>query len=243
MATARVMKPEAGHDPEPHATAAVNLEDLSAAARDEILEARKQAGRILEGAESRAREAERTAAANGYADGFARGEAEGKQAGRESAREELERTHGRRLEALAEAMETAAGQLAAARDEVIGGAEGELLSLAVALAGKVVGRVAVADAEAARANLRKALERVQGAGEVIVRVNPSQLAALRETCVLDGDAGAVADGRVRLVGDEGVSRGGVRAACGRGEIDATIERQLDAVAAAVLGRADEERRT
>ena len=99
------------------------------------------------------------------------------------------------------------------------------------------------DAEAARANLRKALERVQGAGEVIVRVNPSQLAALRETCVLDGDAGAVADGRVRLVGDEGVSRGGVRAACGRGEIDATIERQLDAVAAAVLGRADEERRT
>ena len=217
-----------------HVPAASRLRDLEGEARAVVLEARKDAARILAQTQTAVETAERRAAEKGYSDGFAKGRAEGLDQGRREGDEQARRELQSELAAMVGAAGDAVAGLRAVRDELLEAGRESLLELAIELARKVASRVAVADSETARANRVKAMERLVGAAEIVVNVHPSQVDDLRGLC------GELAEqlnaGPVRLVGDRSVEPGGARVVTRAGQIDATIRSQLDAVAEALLGR-------
>lgn len=211
-----------------------NLVDIAAEARSVVLEARREAARITAEARAAADAGCEAVAEKAYAEGFARGRHDGYADGQKQGIAEAGAEFAARSAGLTELAEQILTELSRGRERLIHDARREMLDFALELAERVIGRVAAVDAAAARENLRKALELTDAAREVTVKVHPSQLAAL-ETC-LPALADALArTGAVRLVGDEGVSPGGVRLSSGRGEIDATIETQLANIAEALVG--------
>jgi len=238
---ARIIKASSTAACDPGEDGVMNLADIAAEARAVILDARKDAARIVAEARGVADAACEQAAEKGYAEGFARGQndgyADGHKQGLAEARDEL----AARAEGLIELAEKVVRELSAARAELLHRGRCEMLDFALELAAKIVGRVAVRDAAAARENLRKALDLADCAQEICVKVHPSQLADLRESLPRFAEA-LGRTGEARLVGDEEISPGGVKLFSPQGEIDATIETQLSNIVEALLGRgAGEER--
>jgi flagellar assembly protein FliH len=229
---ARIIK--AGQDVDGTTMAVLNLTDFVAEARAVVLEARKEAARIVAEARAKAEQIEQASAQNGYQEGFARGRndgyADGQQAG---SRQGLEVSTGAATQALSCAQRIAE-ELSAARGELVEQARRELLALALAVAERIVGAVAASNIAAAQANLVKALEMAGYAKAITIKVNPDQLQALREHCGQAVDALAI-KGRVELVADHNVSPGGVKVLTGAGQIDATVETQLTRVVETLLG--------
>jgi flagellar assembly protein FliH len=232
---ARVIKAENQSDASAGGTV-LRLTDFVAEARAVVLEARKEAARIVAEARAKAEQAEQAAAGRGYEEGFARGRNDGYTDGCQAgSRQGLEASAGAAGGALSCAQRIAE-ELTAARGELLEQARRELLDLAVAVAERVVGVVAARDVAAAQANLVKVLEMAGYAKAITIKVNPLQLQALREHCRQAVEALAI-KGRVELVGDPSISPGGVKLLTGGGQIDATIETQLAYVVEALVGPA------
>jgi len=210
------------------------LDDLATEARTVMLDARRQAAKTMAEARAQADALRDAAAAKGYAEGLARGQndgyEEGCRKGQADARQELA---DRSAEVIAQ-LQAIVGELNNARAEMLHAGRCELLELALLVAAKIVGRVAVRDISAARENVRKILELSDHARDLRVKVNPGQLKVLAEHMpeLIDSLNHA---GRVTLVGDETISPGGAKVHTADGEIDATIKTQLDNVVEALLG--------
>jgi len=232
---ARVIKAE-NQANAPTDGAVLRLTDFVAEARVVVLEARKEAARIVAEARAKAEQAEQAAARRGYEEGFARGRNDGYTDGCQAGtRQGMEASAGAAGGALSCAQRIAE-ELAAARDGLVEQARRELLDLAVAMAERVVGVVAARDVAAAQANLVKVLEMAGYAKAITIKVNPRQLQAMREHCHQAVEALAI-KGRVELVGDPSISPGGVKLLAGGGQIDATIEGQLAYIIEALVGPA------
>jgi len=210
------------------------LSDLAAEAQTVMLDARQQAARVLAEARSQADACCEAAAARGYAEGLARGSGDGYSDGLKKGLAEGRQKMAEQSAELIAQLGAIVRELAGARDEMLHTGRCELLDFALELAAKIVGHVAVRDIGAARQNLRKALELADRGRQLCVKVNPLQLEALVEHLPeLTESLGN--SGRVRLVGDATVSPGGAKVHTDGGEIDATIETQLDNVVEALLG--------
>ncbi len=229
----RIIKADATHLAPPAKT--LNLADLAAEARAIILDARKQAAQILGDARQQADEERMAAARKAHAEGFARGQAEGYAAGKQQAVREMRETAAAGSSEMAALLKTAADELSAGRMEVLRQARSGMLDFALALAQKVVGKVAAADIAAAQHNLARALEMVQADGKVTVQVNPSQLERLKEYCPLVAGPLGLA-GEIAFVADGAVAPGGVKVTAGQCRIDATICEQFDNIARELCGR-------
>jgi len=231
---ARIIKARGAAGPAGQRAAVLKLADFAAEARALVLEARKQAARIVGDARGKAEDAERQAGEKGYAEGFARGRdeghAEGQRRAMTEAREKLAAESGDLLPLARKAVE----ELSAAQTQLGVSARRELIELAVQIAERIVGPIASVNIDAACENLAKALELANRSSEVTVAVNPDQLDRLRQHCP-DLAESLGFGGRIRWVANEGISAGGVKVRSRRGQIDATIETQLDNVAKALLG--------
>ncbi|MFP3937481.1 MAG: FliH/SctL family protein [Phycisphaerae bacterium] len=215
-------------------SALLNLRDIAAEARRVVLDARKEAARIVEQARAEADSVRKEASEAGYEEGLARGRHDGYEQGRQEALAEARRKLSEDSSSLLTLAEKVVRQLDETRSTVLHQGCEEALTFAIALAERIVGRVAAEDLSAGRQNLAKAMNRAGCSSEVTVRVNPRQLEALRTYCTELADA-LGARGGVELLADERISPGGVRVQTSAGEIDATIEKQLDNVTEALLG--------
>ncbi len=196
---ARIIK--ADQDVDGTTTAVLRLTDFVAEARAVVLEARKEAARIVAEARGKAEQIEQAATQHGYQEGFARGRNDGYSDGQQAgSRQGLEVSAGAAAQALSCAQRVAE-ELGAARSELVEQARQELLDLALAIAERIVGTVATRDVAAAQANLVKVLEMAGYAKAITIKVNPDQLQALREHCHKAVEALAI-KGRVELVADE-----------------------------------------
>lgn len=230
----RVIKAEQLNAEAPPRAVLLNLRDFLDEARTVVLDARKEAARILTDARADAQAARRQAAEQGYAEGFARGQNDGYSDGRGKAQDEGRERIAADSAALARLAATIVEELSAARADLMHRARCQMLDFAMELAEKIVGRVAVTDIAAARANLAKALELSCRSGQVVVCVNPAQLDQLREHFAELVEALHLR-GVVRLVSDPQISPGGVKLLSQGGAIDATIETQLANVVEALVG--------
>jgi flagellar assembly protein FliH len=94
----------------------------------------------------------------------------------------------------------------------------QVLSLAVALAEEIVGRELRSFDDVTVASVERALSLVPDRGDVVLRVNPTDLAAVLESAVVMGHRA----GDVQIVADGNVQRGGCTAACGALQVDAQL---------------------
>ena len=232
----RIIKAQhGGADDGPKATV-LKLADLAAEARSLVLEARKEAARIVADARGKAEEAERQAGEKGYAEGHARGQEIGYAEGRQKALAETREVLAAESADLIPLARRAVEELIRAKAQFAQEAGRRIVELAAAIAEKVVGRLAHADAGAARANLTKALELSTRNAQWTVLVHPDQLEPLRAGFPELAEALGLS-GRVRWVADERITRGGVKVLTARGEIDATTETQLANVVEVLMGAA------
>ncbi|MDX1563863.1 MAG: FliH/SctL family protein [Phycisphaeraceae bacterium] len=216
----------------------LDLGDLKQEAERLRSRAEAEAEQILTAARQRAQtlaaEAEAEARDRGFAEGRAEGHAQGVAEGRAEAMTESRD----RLTALETRWTEAVGQWEADRNQIRRDAETSLLQLAEHLARRIVHRVPKLDPTVVIDQIDSALEHVLGPVRVTVRVHPEdrELAAEalpRWTHVL---AEATA---VEVVDDPAVERGGCVVVHGAGLIDATLERQLDRMVAALLPSKEE----
>jgi flagellar assembly protein FliH len=161
--------------------------------------AREQAETIAQSAREQGFEA-------GYADGI----------------ERAEKAIAERL-ALAESL---VAQAKAAREEAIASAEHDLVELAFTVAEKVIRQRVVADPDATVGVLEHALRKAYVRDGLTVLCNPADLERLAGSNErLQARVGSLSG--LSLIGDRRISPGGVVVRTDAGDIDATIESQLD----------------
>jgi len=232
----RIIKAECMNETASPRAVLLNLRDFAEEARAVVLDARKQAAKVLGDARAKADGVKRQSADQGYSEGFARGQNDGYADGRKQAQDEGRQKVAADFSGLLELGRRIVQELSAARAELMDQAARQMLEFAIELAEKIVGRVAATDIQAAKTNLAKAMALVGRNAEVVVKVNPRQLEQLREHCAELAEALHLR-GVVRLAGDERISPGGVKILSG-GQIDATIETQLANVVEALVGQGE-----
>lgn len=214
--------------------AVLRLADLADEARRVVVEARQEAARIVADARSQAEQIAQQAREAAYRQGLEQGCREGLAQGLSQAGQDAQNRLGQDAAEAVGLLQEAAREIVDARDRLLGECRAEMLTLAIELAEKIVGRVAARDIGAAQANLAKVLELVNGGGAIVVRVNPAQLARLKSCCQELAEAQGLS-AEVTLLADESIECGGVKVTQRSGEIDGTISTQMENVIDALLG--------
>ena len=214
--------------------AGFSFQDVEAEARQTVAHARAEAEQILAAARA---ETEQLVQARRH-EGYQAGVAEGRQAGAQQVRKE---THDAAVQSAQAELTRLTQALAAGLSEyernkrsLIAQAESGLIELAIAIARRVCKSCAAQSSDAAAANVRAVLELVRHQHDVELHVHPAEHALLQEVAqALLAQTAELQHVQVRA--DPAVPRGGCVLRTRDGTIDATIETQLDRVAAAICG--------
>ena len=167
-----------------------------------------------------AREREERAYHKGFADGKAQGVNDGENTGFERATN--------KIEPLISSIKEALIQLNAIREETYQQIEKEVVDLALAIAQKVICREISTDPETVVCVAKEALSKVDDPGKIKIKMNPSDLQFINETKFQLSNLIADVD-HVTFEAEESIQSGGCIIETELGEIDARIEKQLQAV--------------
>lgn len=185
-------------------------------------EANAERERLITGASEKGFEEGR---AKGYAEGLEKGRTEGHAAVLNESRSQLERLMHAWSGALGEFESVRAGILAAAKEDV--------LKLALDLAERITKRAIDADPKAVQPQLEAVLAVVMQPTRLRVRMNPGDLAAAGDVMpALMKRFGLGSD--AELIEDPSLKRGSAVVLTDHGEIDASVETQLDRLVEALL---------
>jgi len=167
-----------------------------------------------------AREREERAYHNGFTDGKAQGINDGEDKGFELGTQ--------KIEPLISSIKEALIQLDAIRKDTYQQVEKEVVDLALAIAQKVICREISTDPETVVCVAKEALAKVDDPGKIKIKMNPSDLQFINETQYQLSNL--IADvNHVTFEAEESIQSGGCIIETELGEIDARIEKQLQAV--------------
>lgn len=170
-----------------------------------------------------------------YRKGFAEGKAQGLNEGQDTGLE----LGTQKIEPVISAIKEALIQLNAIREETYLQLEKEVVELALAIAQKVICREIATDKETVVCVAREALAKVDDAGKVKIKMNPTDLKFINETKYQL--ANLIPDvNNVTFEAEENIQSGGCIIETELGEIDARIEKQLQAVKESFLGAMEKE---
>jgi len=193
-----------------------------AQADDIIARAQAERDRLLRGAADEGRAA-------GHAQGLAAGLAEGREAGRAEALKQTKDL----VEALAAAWSGSLAAFEKLRDGLLCESRADLVRLAVAIAERVTKRTIDADPRVVEMQLDAALRFVTDPTRLVIRVHPDDLASaqsvLPELMRRFGESC-----HTRTVADPALARGSVVIDTDKGQVDASIDAQLDRLVEALL---------
>lgn len=166
---------------------------------------------------------EQDAYCRGFSDGEKSGFEQGERAGLEAA--------AGRMEGLLKSLEQMLSDLENLQRRACHDLENEMVRLALEVARKVVGREVQADVETVAGIVRDAVNRVEHAEHITLRMNPGDMQRLTELKprLLDELAEA---GRARFETDASITSGGCRVESDSGDIDARLEQRFKVVEAA-----------
>lgn len=156
----------------------------------------------------------------GFNEGLEQGKSEGEKAGVELA--------AGKIEPLLNSLQSELLQLKNIRQETYRYIEKQVVDLALAIARKVVCREIEMDKEVVMCVAREALAKVDDAVEIKIKMSPSDLQFIDEAKYHLSDLIDKID-NVTLEAEENIQRGGCILETNLGEIDARIEKQLQAV--------------
>ncbi len=167
-----------------------------------------------------AREREEMAYHKGFADGNAQGVKDGENTGFELGTD--------KIEPLISSIKEALIQLDAIREETYQQIEKEVVDLALAIAKKIICREISIDPETVVCVAKEALAKIDDPGEIKIKMNPSDLQFINETKYQLSNL--IADvNHVSFEAEENIQSGGCIIETELGEIDARIEKQLQAI--------------
>jgi flagellar assembly protein FliH len=207
--------------------------DLEGQARAVLARADEQAQQILRQAQADGRQQAEQAAQQAHATGLEEGRREGQRQIRIEARAAIVEEERERVGRLVQALTTGLAEFERNKRRLIGVAEAGLIELALAIARRVCKLLVEGSPEAARANARHVLKAVEHDGDLELRVNPADHDTLREVAGEVLRCGAELE-HVQVTADAAVERGGCILSTPDGQIDASIETQLQRVAEAIL---------
>lgn len=215
-----------------------HLRDLVGEAGQMIEAARAQATRIIDEARQQAAALHKHTREQAYQEGFAEGCEAGRRQGSTEAFAQAQEAFETELGHLAKNLDETIKQASHERRRCLHAAEQDLLSFALDLAQRVTKFAGAAHCEVAQENLRSALPLVMARSDITVRAHPDDLSALKQF------AGQLADDladqpHITFIEDATISRGGVRVGTDTGEIDATLDAQLEQIARALTAGAQE----
>jgi flagellar assembly protein FliH len=156
----------------------------------------------------------------GFNDGLEKGANEGEKAGFELA--------SKKLEPVLESLQKGVWQLKNLRQDTYQRIESEVVELALAIARKVICREIEVNQEVVVSVAREALSKVDDPGKIKIKMNPSDLQYINETKYQLSELIGNID-NVTLEAEENIHNGGCVIETNMGEIDARIEKQLQAV--------------
>ena len=211
----------------------LDLGDLGAQAAKIRMDAQAKAEQIIADAYAVAKEDASQkfaqAAEQGFNQGLKEGTAQGLEQGKQQALEQMSE----KLGVLQAAWSEVAGQWEQQRVEMEREARQAVLEFALRTAEKVVHRVIEVDPSVVVDQVGAALDRVLAAHDASVQIHPTDRAIVEQALpeLLTELAGLK---HVTLVEDDNVAAGGCIVSFGGGQIDATLERQLERIVNLIL---------
>lgn len=211
----------------------LDLGDIGAQAARIRASAETQAQQIIAAAEAKAekivRERSVQAQETGYAEGLEAGVQEGRQAGRAEALAQASE----QLAQLTAAWSTVIGEWEQQRHEMEREARQSVVDFALATAEKVVHRVIQVDEGVVVDQAAQALSLVLSSHNASVRIHPVDRPLLNDAIPqLLGELSSIE--HIDLIDDEAITPGGCIVSFGQGEIDATIETQMQRLVDMIL---------
>ena len=206
-------------------TVRLSLRDIEADARALIERAENDAEQIVSEARRRAAEIGAQAMQEGWKQGHAQGLAEARAQAVEQFAEDIALS--------VEAMARAAAMIKASRVQRESAALADMVKLTLAIARRVTKRQGLIDPSVLTENLREAVRQLIRHEDVRVTIHPSQRATLIEALALLRQEWPTLE-HVEIVEDDSICPGGCRVSGGQGEIDATLQAQLDRLAVKLM---------
>jgi len=211
----------------------LDLAQLGRQAEELIAHAEARAARVIADAQRERDRLLSDARETGRAQGHAEGHAKGLDEGRAQGLEEARASHNQALTELANNWAAALARFERDRDDLLLHARTDALALALEMGRRITGRIVETDPGVVAAQLERVLALVANPTRLVLRVHPDDLArAESELPALKARFDAAT--HAELVADPAVTRGSCVARSARGEIDASIETQLDRIAEALL---------
>jgi len=207
--------------------------DLEGQAQAVLERADEQARQIVRRAQEHGRQLAEQARQQAHQAGLEEGRREGLQQIRTEAREAVLQETRERVDRLVHALTTGLTEFERDKRRLIGVAEVGLIELALAIARRVCKLLVETSPAAARANARYLLEAVRHDGDLELRVSPSDYDTLRDVAA---EVLRCADEleHVQVTADAAVAPGGCVLSTPDGQIDASIETQLQRIAEAIF---------
>jgi flagellar assembly protein FliH len=212
----------------------VDLADHLAEASQVVERARREAAALVEQGKREADELRAGAREAGQQEGHKAGWDAGWAAGHQQAREEARQAFETRHLSMVQALQAATATLDGQRESLALQGERDLLRFAMRVAGELTFAVGRTYPEAAVANLRRCLERVQQRCDLVVYAHPQDLETLKEFATKEWEA--LGEGHaVRFEADESMAPGGCKVTGRETEVDASLDTQIEQLVQLFLG--------
>ena len=207
--------------------------DIERHAKNLILRAQQRAEQMIAAAQSEAEtmreEAFATGKIEGRKEGTAEGLTQGKQAGHQQALTEFRN----QFTQASTAFNAAATTIEQSRNQMEAEGLAEVVKLAISIARRITKRQAVLDPQVLIENLREAMKLVVKSADIRIAIHPGQRKILDDALpALQLQWPSLS--HVSVIEDSSLQAGGCRVFSEHGQIDATIETQLDRIAAELL---------
>ncbi|MHC5109861.1 MAG: FliH/SctL family protein [Planctomycetota bacterium] len=212
----------------------VDLADHLAEAKAVVDAARREASQILNSAENESGQVRQSAHDAGTVEGFEFGVESGRIKGHEEAFRQSVALFKEEREALTTSLDRLVDELESIKKEIGTAARRDVLAFAIKIAERLTYAIGELNHESAKANLERALTLVGARTDVIIRVHPSEVDAIRSYAVslLEKIEKTACVG---VVEDESLAPGGCVVENENTQVDASLETQIDELVTQLMG--------
>jgi flagellar assembly protein FliH len=210
-----------------------SLADVERHAKNLILRAQQRAEQLLAAAQTEAESLKEEARASGKVEGRKEGTAEGLTQGRQAGHQQALNEFKAQFQQASAAFNAAAMTIDQSRNQMEAEGLVEVVTLALSIARRITKRQAAIDSTVLIENLREAMKLVIKSADIRIVIHPSQRTILNDAMpALQLQWPSLA--HVAVIEDAALAPGGCRVYTEHGQIDASIDTQLDRIAAELL---------
>lgn len=210
------------------------LKDHMAEAHSVVQSAHQYKTDVTEKARAEGVEIRKEADRRGFEDGFARGRREGEESGRTQAYADAMQEFRTEQAQLLSSVSALVTNLESMKEKLLDQAQRDVLVFAVTVAERITKSTGLLDRYAVVANAKEAIRQIGVRTDLVARVNPADLDALRRYATELSNELAQ-ESHFQLIEDPDVEPGGCVISSPASSVDATLSSQFEQAAAILLG--------